>query len=35
MKPNGLVAFLAHTLLIVEERLPKQEREGIRMPEGM
>jgi hypothetical protein len=35
MKPSGLVAFPAHALLIVEKRLREQEREGVRMPEGM
>jgi hypothetical protein len=29
------IAFPAHALLIVEERLREQEAEGIRMPEGM
>lgn len=29
------VAFPAHALLILEERLREQEAEGIRMPEGM
>jgi hypothetical protein len=30
-----LISFPAHTLLILEERLKEQEREGVRMPEGM
>jgi hypothetical protein len=29
------VAFPAHALLILEERLAEQEAEGVRMPEGM
>jgi hypothetical protein len=35
MRPSGLVAFPADALLIVEERLREQKREGVRMPEGM
>jgi hypothetical protein len=31
----GLISFPAHSLLIVEERLREQEREGVRMPEGV
>jgi hypothetical protein len=30
-----LIALPAHALLIVEERLREQQREGVRIPEGM
>jgi hypothetical protein len=30
-----MISFPAHALLILEERHREQEREGVRMPEGM
>jgi hypothetical protein len=33
--PSPLIAFPAHALLILEERLAEQEAEGVQMPEGM
>jgi hypothetical protein len=32
---DRLIAFPAHALLILEERLAEQEAEGVRMPEGI
>jgi hypothetical protein len=32
---EDLIAFPAHALLILEERLREQEAEGVQMPEGM
>jgi hypothetical protein len=32
---SELIAFPAHALLILEERLAEQEAEGVKMPEGM
>jgi hypothetical protein len=34
-KPREPIVFPEHALLIVEERLPEQQAEGVRMPEGM
>jgi hypothetical protein len=32
---SQLISFPAYAQLVVEERLREQEREGVRMPEGM
>jgi hypothetical protein len=32
---DRLIAFPAHALLILEERLREQEAEGVKIPEGM
>jgi hypothetical protein len=35
LSEDDLIAFPAHALLIVEERLKEQQAEGVQMPEGM